>query len=325
MAKGLKNTVKEITKDVPMVHLGVNAAETKKKIIEGAHRFDTLTYVYVTDAEGKLVGVFSPKELFRQEDNRRVEEFMINHPVSARLGTDQEEVAILALHHHLKAIPIVDASGKLLGVISSDAILNILHAEHIEDLLKSAGIHTPVGRTLDAPATFLVKARLPWLLIGLLGGVLAAKLTGFFEDILKQYFVVATFIPLMVYIADAVGTQTEVLFIRNLALRGNLSIRKYLWREIKIGLAIAFCLGSVLLGIGLWWSGSLLMGAILGTSLFLTSLAGIFLPIIVVSALRFFKKDPATGAGPFATIIQDMASLLIYFMIATTFISLFGM
>jgi len=149
-----------------------------------------------------------------------------------------------------------------------------------------------------------------------LGGVLAAQIIGFFENILESQILLALFIPVIVYMSDAVATQTETLIIRGIAIDPELNLKKYFLREIKIGSLLALILGGILAIISFaWWQDSSL-AIILGLSLFL----GISLSVIVAMSipliLQKFKKDPAFGSGPFSTIITDILSIIIYFLIA---------
>lgn len=309
---------------VPLAFSGQRIFDVKKMLFEKIPGLETINYIYVVDKKRKLLGIFSIKEIFRRSEETVVEEIMEKEIIKVRPHTDQERVAILALKNNLKAIPVVDREGKFLGIVPSDIILNILHSENVEDFLKAAGIHSPLQKVLKGSPLFLAKIRLPWLILGLLGGILAAYIIDFFEAPLKSHFVLAAFIPLMLYLASAAGTQTETLFIRSLVLNSRIDIKKYLFREIKTAFLIALGLGILLSLISVFWFNSpYFIGIILGTSLFFTVLAAILVGIFVPWVLQEFKKDPAIGTGPFATIIRDILSLVIYFVIALFLLRVF--
>lgn len=309
---------------VPLCWPGQRISDVKKLLFEKIKELETINYLYVVSRERKLLGVFSIKEIFRKTPETKVEEIMEKELVKVRPYTDQERVAILALRSNLKSIPVVDKDDKFLGVVPSDIILDILHSENVEDFLKSVGISGPLKRTLEGSSVFLAKARIPWLVLGLFGGILSAKIIDFFEAPLKSYFILAAFIPLMLYIASAVGAQTETLFIRNLILDSRLDIKKYLLRELKTSFLIALVLAILLSLIAVFWFGSpYFIGIILGASLFFTVLAAILIGILIPWLLQRLKKDPAIGTGPFATIIRDLLSLVIYFLIAFLMLNLF--
>lgn len=309
-----------MTERVPTVGPEETIAEIKEKLYEKANTFDTISYIYVVDAEGCLLGLFSTREIFKSGNTVKAKEIMNPNVIKARPYTDQEEVALIALKNNLKSIPIVDKNNKFLGVVRSREILNILHSEHVEDFIKSAGIRGSAAKNLNAPAGKMINARIAWLIIGLLGGVLAANITGLFEEPLKQYFILAAFVPLMVYMADAIGTQTQTLFVRDLLMRG-LVLKKYLIREVKVGFGISVILGLLLYIIAIIWSKNYFIALILGLSMFLTGFVAVFVPIAIILILNRLGLDPAIGSGPFATIVQDVLTLAIYFAIASTLLT----
>ena len=300
--------------------------DIRKRLFEKAQEFETLNYIYIVDRGGKLVGVLSLKEVFQKPEETKTEDLMIREVVKTHPYTDQEKVAILALRYNLKSIPVVDKEERLLGIVTSDVILEILHSENIEDILRFAGIskyNTFAAKVLQAPAGILTKLRHPWLILGLFGGLFAAQIVNFFESSLKTNFILAAFIPLIVYMADAVGTQTETLFIRSLAIDYRLNVRNYFFKEIKVSLFIALTLGVLLALISFLWLGLPHIGVILGVSLFFTIVVAFFLGLLVPHLLNKFKKDPAIGSGPIGTIIRDILSLIIYFSIASLMLRFF--
>jgi len=312
---------RNMTESVPLVHLDDTVADVKKQLFEKINTFETINYIYVVTKANKLSGVFSIRKIFGVPDTIKIKEIMKAEVIKARPYTDQERIAILALKNNLKSIPIVDKDEKFLGVVPSDSILEILHAENIEDILKLGGIpkiDTFPKNLIKIPATALAGSRLPWLIFGLFGGILAAQIISFFETPLKAHFVLAAFIPLMVYIAGAVGTQTQTLTVRNLAFDSEIPFKKYLLKEIEISFLIAFVLGILLSLIAVfWYQQPFYIGVILGISLFLTTITAIFIGFLVPYLFHQFKKDPALGSGPFVTIITDIVSLLIYFTVAS--------
>jgi len=297
--------------------------DIRKRLFEKAEDFETLNYIYVLDKDKKLIGVLSLKDVFQKSEEVKIEDLMVKAPVSVRPSTDQERVAILALKHNLKAIPVVNKENTFLGVVPSDVILEILHSENVEDMLRFAGISKRNTALNKAPVSIMAKLRLPWLIFGLLGGLLAAQIVTFFEEALTIHFVLAAFIPLIVYMADAVGVQAQTLFIRNLALDSRLDIWKYFFKEMKISLIIALVLGFLLVAISFLWFGLWDIGVILGFSLFLTVICACLIAILIPWLLQSLKKDPAIGSGPFATIVRDILSLIVYFCIASILLKLF--
>jgi len=320
----LESAGKRMVANVPTARPGERISDVKKMLFEEMKELETINYIYVIDKERKLVGIFSIKEVFRKPEETRVSEVMQTEIIKAHPYTDQERVAILALTHNLKSIPVVDKDSHFLGVVPSDIILNILHSENVEDFLKSAGIHSPLAKTLRGSPVFLAKARTPWLILGLFGGIFAAEIVEFFETTLKAHFILAAFIPLIVYMSGAVGAQTETLFIRSLALNTQFGVKKYLFRDIKVGFLMALVLGTLLSFLSIFWLNSpYYIGLILGVSLFLAILMAILIGIFIPFLLQKLKRDPAIGSGPFGTIIRDILSLIIYFSVASLMLKFF--
>ena len=308
-----------MTTSVPLIRKEQTLGEIRAFLFKKMNGLETINYIYVVDKDKKLIGVFSIKEIFRKPKETKVSDVMETILIKCRASTDQERVAILALKNNLKAIPIIDKEEKFLGVVTSDTILNILHQENVEDILLAGGISkldSPIRALTTAKASTLVRIRLPWLLLGLFGGVFAAQIIGFFENILKRQIFLAFFIPAIVYISDAVATQTETLIIRGIAIDSKLSLKKYFLREIKVGILLALILGGILaVTVAIFWQ-KISLAIVLGLAMFF----GISLSVIVAMSipliLQRFKKDPALGSGPLATIITDISSITIYFVIA---------
>jgi len=309
-----------MTSRVPLVSAGETIGEVQNLLFEKMKEFETINYIYVIDENKKLTGVFSVKEVFQKPKETRVSDIAAKALIKCRASTDQEKVAILALKNNLKAIPVIDKEDKFLGVVTSDAILSVLHQENVEDILLAGGISkldNPVRALATAKIGTLVKVRLPWLLLGLFGGIFAAQVIGFFENTLKSQILLALFIPVIVYMSDAVATQTETLIIRGIAIDPNLALKKYFLREIKIGSLLALILGGILSMIAVFWWQEPSLGIVLGLAMFFGVSLSVIVAMSIPLILQKFKKDPALGSGPLATIITDISSITIYFFIAS--------
>lgn len=306
-----ENAGSKIITHVPLCSEENSVKDVIEKIKK--ERFQFLDYIYVLDEEKRIKGVFSTRDLFLRETDERVCEFMEKNVICVKEFTDQEKVAILALKKNLKAIPVLDDNGYFLGVVPFSAILCIQHHEHREDILRSVGI---VEEKRDFQgASSLVSLRLPWLIIGLIGGVFAAQIVSLFETSLKEYFLVAAFIPLILYMANAVGSQTQTLYIRSLVF-ADFENKKYFLREVKVSVALAFFLSIILSLLSFLLFRETPVSIVLGISLFLTIIAAVFLSIIIPFIFQRLRVDPALGSGPFATIFADITSLVIYFLIS---------
>jgi len=306
--------------NVPVFKVGERRDVIWKKLHEEITTFETINYLYFINEADVLVGVLSIKDFFS-----KTVEVLSLHDIeqkiySVRSSSDQERAALLALKHNIKAVPVVDARGVFLGVVTSETILHILHREQIEDILHHSGtarFDDPVESLRSGTALLHFKKRIPWLIIGLAGGIGAAVVIEKFETTLQELLILATFIPMIVYMADAVGSQSQSIFIRSLALPNAPSMRMYIVREMRVVAAIALVLSLLVFSISFLVLGSFVVSSILGLSI----LAGVSVSVAIALMLPYtFKKlhfDPALASGPFATVLCDTTSLLIYFSIAT--------
>lgn len=162
----------------------------------------------------------------------------------------------------------------------------------------------------------LLRLRLPWLFLGLIGGIAATFLSSRFESILEKNIYLAFFIPVIVYMADALGTQTENVYVRNVA-DGKIDYRKYVIKETLLGILIGILFGSIIGIFTYFWLNSVDLAVTVGLSLLVTMAIAPLVALVVPSILQYERKDPALGGGPLTTIIQDILSLLIYFLVAT--------
>jgi len=322
-----KNSAARIMLDkkfVPVAKKDETLGEIRDQFQKKISGWKTINYVYITDDE-RLVGVVSIRDVFKKKKTIKVSRVMVRDLVRVFPDQDQEEVAYLALRNNIKSMPVVARDNVFLGVVPSDKILFILYQELGEDILMHAGIAKEDKKLIlpiDASIKTLVRARTPWLILGLLGGILAVGVVESFGVALKSYLTLAAFIPVMVYMADAVGTQTQTLFIRSLALDSRLAIKKYFLREMKIGFIIAFISGFFLALITFFWKGNPILGLIVGSSLLITCLVAVFIAVLVPLVLERLRFDPAVGSGPFSTIVRDILSLIIYLEIASLLLHL---
>jgi magnesium transporter len=291
----------------------------EKEIVARAKELDTVDYVYVVDEQNRLHGVASIKEILQAPEDSKVSGIMKKNPASVDFHTDQERLIYFVLKYNLKAVPVVDKENHLKGVVPYPTIIDIFHHEFREDVLRSGGIHHHLKEIEDiaTPTAKLVRARLPSLMLGLLGGLLAAYIVTGFEEVLGSYITLAAFIPVMVYLSDAVGTQSQTLIVRMIALEPEFSFRKYLSRELRIGGLLGIVFAVLLFGAATLGWGGLQIGVIIGTSMFLSILFQAFMATYLSTVLFKRKIDPALTSGPLTTIISDITSLTLYFAIAS--------
>jgi magnesium transporter len=236
---------------------------------------------------------------------------------------DQEHVAAEALHHGATSVAVVDEDGSLVGSVPALSLLEILRHEHVEDLHRLAGIRREARKTrsaLEAPPLRRARHRLPWLLVGLIGSMIAAALVSRFERVLEAKVAVAFFVPAIVYLADAIGTQTEAIVVRGLSLN-RLPLRRLLGSELRTGLLMGMTLGALAFPIVALGFGDVRLAISVATAIFVAGGVATTIGLLLPWFFQRMGSDPALGSGPVATIIQDVLSLLIYFAIATIMMS----
>ncbi|PWA12689.1 magnesium transporter [Pueribacillus theae] len=282
---------------------------------------ETIYYIFVIDPSKKLVGVISLRDLIVADGNDKISEHMNEHVVSVSAGEDQESVAKIMKDYDFLALPVVDFQGHLLGIITHDDIVDVIDEEASDDYSKFAAI-SDVDAVYKNPIS-AAKKRLPWLIILLFLGMLTASLIGRFEKTLEQVAILAVFMPLIAGMAGNTGTQSLAVVIRRLAT-GDLeeeSKMRLIMREAGTGLITGSTCGLLISVIVFIWKKSLFLGFLVGFSLFCTlivaTVAGAIIPLI----MEKLKIDPAVASGPFIQTLNDILSVLIYFGLATTFMS----
>jgi magnesium transporter len=234
---------------------------------------------------------------------------------------DQEHAASLALHHGVDALPVVDAQGRPLGVMPSQALLQVLRREHVEDLHRLAGIKREAAQArhaIEDPPLRRARHRLPWLLVGLAGSALATAAMAAFESTLSTTIAVAFFVPGIVYLADAIGTQTEAIAVRRLSLT-HAGLAHLLGGELRTGMLLGAILGLVSF-FPVWFAfGDVRLAAAVATAIFAAGTMAAGLGLLLPWWIARTGRDPAFGSGPLATVIQDVLSLLVYLGVVRAF------
>ncbi|MEX1087475.1 MAG: CBS domain-containing protein, partial [Candidatus Paceibacterota bacterium] len=276
-----KSAGRKATRSVITARGDETLGQVEKRLHSEVDSLKMLQYVYVLDEEDKLLGVFSMRDLFTRPANVQAHEVMSDSLLWVHPHTDQEVVATKALKNGIRAMPVIDKDGVFLGVVTADAIFGILSEEHSEDLLYMGGVEQGYSASAIIKERLLVllRARLPWLLIGLAGGLVAALLVERFEAVLENYIVLAFFLPLVVYMSDAVANQTLTILIRAMALDDAFSRRRYILRELGLGTSLAFIMGVLLFLVTLGWFGDPMLGLVLGVALFLAVIVAVLVAL----------------------------------------------
>jgi magnesium transporter len=302
------------TRNVPVLPPGTRADEALASLV--GRRWDCASHLVVCEGE-RFLGVIPIESLVAAPGHRLLHGLIDPRPPAVGPGTDREVAAWTAMRRGETALAVVDAEGRFVGLIPPHRLMAVGAAEHEEDLSRLGGfIHgaQDARHANDEPVMRRFRHRLPWVLVGLAGALFSADLMSRFESQLQLNLALAFFIPAIVYLADAVGTQTETVVVRALSL--GTTMRQLVVREWLTGFAVGAvvaCLAGPL--VWLVW-GDVRMAACISISLLAAcgtaTTTGLALPWV----LDQFEIDPAYGSGPLATVIQDLASILIYFQVA---------
>ena len=279
-------------------------------------------YLYVVDEYGKLVGVSSLRQLVVVPPETSLKAFMTTDVFSVTTDMDQEEVAKLVARYDILAVPVVDESNRLVGIVTVDDVIDIFRMEATEDMLKMAGAGEEYVETQSVLRS--TRIRFPWLFASYLGGMIAFYVIGRFEESLYKLAYLAAFIPVIMGMGGNIGTQSSTIVVRGLAT-GRLNIRD-IWsvvvKECLIGLLLGLIYG-ILIGLVAQLKYStialaLAVGLGLICSMSVAALFGSLMPMVFAR----INIDPAVATGPFVTTSVDIISVLFYFYIATTFLGL---
>jgi magnesium transporter len=303
-----------MTAAVPQAHPNASVADTMEAL--RSRSWDEVGHVYLLDERSQLVGQVPIERLLAAALDTRLDSVRGNPPLIVRADDNAETVALLAVEQHDADVAVLDTPGRFMGAIPIGRLLALLHEEHVDDILRMGGLAAfhPAPPEMGGIAQ-IVRARVPWLLIGLVGGFLAGGIASLFETSLKDNITLAFFLPLVVYMADAVGTQTETILVRALAY-GRVSLGAQLLREGTVGLLIGGIVGLSAGACLLAWGGARSVALTLAVTLTLTAMIATFVASLLPIGLSRMGVDPALASGPVATVVQDILSVAVYLGIA---------
>ncbi|MGG5506599.1 MULTISPECIES: magnesium transporter [unclassified Myroides] len=305
-----------MAKEFVSVNVNWSILTCVKEMRKQAEHVSRVHSIYVVDDEGRLKGRLSLKDLLTSSTTTHISDVYIPKVDYVKVDTEDTEVARIMQKYDLEAIPVVDEMGRLVGRITIDDIVDVIKEEADKDYQLAAGISQDVD-TNDSILT-LTKARLPWLILAMIGGFVAVNVSRSFEDAMEKFGVLFFFTPLIAAMAGNVGVQSSAIIVQGLAnntISG--SIWKRLSKEVSLSLlngfllAILLMIGShVLLGVD--YIIGITVSIALISVIIIASLIGTFVPIL----LNKYGVDPALATGPFITTSNDIFGILIYFSIA---------
>ncbi|MCE5435774.1 magnesium transporter [Staphylococcus pseudintermedius] len=295
--------------------------EALMRVKDQAPDAETIYVIFVVDEDKKLVGVISLRDLIIAENDAYIEDIMSERVISANVTDDQEDVAQTMRDYDFIAMPVVDYQNHLLGIITIDDIVDVMDEEASEDYSRLAGV-SDIDSTDDTIFQTALK-RLPWLLILTVLGMITASILGSFEETLEKVALLAAFIPIISGMSGNSGTQSLAVSVRNIST-GDIKEKskiKLALRESGSGFLTGItCAVSLSLIIMLLY-GQPYLALIVGTSLTIAMTVGTTIGSVIPLVINRLGIDPAVASGPFITTINDIVSMLIYFGLATTFMS----
>jgi magnesium transporter len=274
----------------------------------------------VTDRDGRYRGAVELVALLHAPAGSPITRLMRTDWPHVTPDVDQEHALMVAADAKVAALPVVAPGGKPIGVIPPVIMLEVLAHEHREDMHRLVGIlkeRAGWSHALEDPPMRRAARRLPWLLVGLAMSAAATAVMARYQAALQADVTIAFFIPALVYLTDAIGTQTEAIAIRGLSVRRK-PLPKILLLEFTTGGMIGLAL-AVVASLGIWLVfGSAMLALGVGLSLLLAGTLASSIGLILPWVLSHLRIDPAFGTGPVATITQDVLTIMIYFAVITT-------
>ena len=302
------------------VKADVSVKDAIDTIREKREEVENLYYIWVVGDLGELVGVISLKDLVLELTDRKISDIMNPEVISVHVDTDQEEVARLVKKYDLVAIPVVGDDHRLVGRITHDDIIDVIEEEADEDISLMAGV---IDQEIAEESTLKIsKARLPWLIAGLFGGIIAAAVINQFESSLEKVLALSFFFPVIMAMGGSTGTQAATIVVRGLATGdiGLMNIGKRLWMEMRVALVNALVCGIILALIVGTWVSDYGLGSVVGLALVLIIVNAGVIGSAVPMVLKKWNIDPALATGPFVTTLNDILSLLIYLGLVTIYL-----
>lgn len=303
------------TDRVPVVSPSQSTTEARGYMVGKA--FDFVDEIVVLD-QGRLVGLVALTRLLEAPGETPLGELVDPDSVAIQPGESEEGAAWRMVHRRQSNLAVVDADGTFHGLVPSHRLIGRLLAQHDEDAARLGGYLASSGRArlaAEEPVSRRLLHRLPWLLVGLVGAMASAVLVGAFEAQLEQVVLLAFFVPAVVYMADAVGTQTETLLIRGMS--ASIDMKTVVRRELITGVLIGALIGLAFFPFALIGWGDADVALAVALALAASCSIATSVATVLPRLLSRLGSDPAFGSGPLATIIQDLLSIAVYLAIAT--------
>lgn len=312
-----------MTSDYALVGANQTASEAVTQLRSVAANVETIYQPMIIDADHRLIGTVSLRELLIAPTEQIVSEFMVSSPVSIHVNADREEAARTVMKYDLLVLPVIDDEHRLLGIVTYDDAMDVANEEASIDLHKVGGLEEFVGSLKDAAITTLYKKRVFWLVLLVFGNLFSGIGIAYFEDTIAAHVALVFFLPLLIGSAGNAGSQSATLMVRALAT-GDVQFKDWGWmlmREFLIAGLLGLTMASAVWFLG-WWRGGYEIAVVVALTMqivvVLGSIIGMSLPFI----LERFNLDPATASAPLVASLSDICGVLVYFSMATYILNL---
>jgi magnesium transporter len=317
-------TPKYIRLDITM-----KVSQALDKVRRVGPQLETINHLYVTDEQRRLEGMIALSDLILASPERSVVELMNAHKISVRTDARDTQVAKLLQDTDLIAVPVVDFEGRLVGVVTIDDALDVLAEDALDAVFDKVGFVELNQRESDRSQVLINgrlvdiwRVRIPFLIITLIGGLMAGGLIAFFEETLEAIVAVAFFVPVVMDMGGNVGTQSSTIFTRALVL-GQIDFKAFVrhWlREVWVGASMGLILGALGGALAWLWQGSVELSGVVAIALAFTIVIATALGFLVPYVLVKLGLDQAAGSDPIITTIKDISGLAIYFALVQAFL-----
>ncbi|MBN1594481.1 magnesium transporter [candidate division FCPU426 bacterium] len=278
-------------------------------------------YVYTCGAKGMLTGVMQLRNLVLRPPQEKLKNLKIDNVIYLDVNMSKHEVARIFRRHRYLALPVVDNARRLVGVITSDDVVDLIQEITTEEMMKLQGVSTDETRSL--PVLKMARRRVSWLSINIFLNIIAASVIAFYTDTLKAVIALAVFLPIISDMSGVSGMQAVAVSIRDLALERTTpkEIWSVLGKEVRIGLLNGFILGAEIGIVAYLWKGLPYLGLVAAVSLWLNTIISVCLGGSLPLLLKRYKLDPAIASGPLLTTITDLMGFFIVLSLATYWLS----
>ncbi len=278
---------------------------------------DVPFYLYVINEEGRLMGVVSLKQLILIKPKMKLREFMNTDVYKVDVFTDQEEVAAVVANYNLLAIPVVDESDRLVGVVTVDDIIDVIQDEATEDIYKLAGVSQDYSVDLSIGKS--ISKRIPWLFLSLFTTSLSAFVISLFKGTIEQFIFLAVLMPMVTAIGGVVGNQTVAIMVREIVFgsRDWKRSKKILLKEIVVSLGNGLIIGVIASISTYFFFNNWKLGLIFGGAIIFNLLNGTFFGTIIPLFLKKLRLDPALASGLVVSMLTDSLGFLFFLGVST--------